>query len=83
MLTITRNGETPMEHFVTEPMGSWAASCAGGWGRAIPLDIDTLDLTDGPAVVERCCHPAGRPSSIARPIRRWTRAESEPEKCRA
>jgi dTDP-4-dehydrorhamnose reductase len=50
---------------------------------AIPLDIDTLDLTDGPAVVERILDL--RPSAVIN-CAAYTavdKAETEPEKCRA
>ena len=50
---------------------------------AIPLDIDTLDLTDGPATVERML--AIRPEAVIN-CAAYTavdKAESEPEKCRA
>jgi dTDP-4-dehydrorhamnose reductase len=50
---------------------------------AIPLDIDTLDLTDGPATVERIT--AIRPEAVIN-CAAYTavdKAESEPEKCRA
>jgi len=50
---------------------------------AIPLDIDTLDLTDGPATVERMA--ALKPEAIIN-CAAYTlvdKAESEPEKCRA
>jgi dTDP-4-dehydrorhamnose reductase len=51
--------------------------------EAIPLDIDTLDLTTGPAVVQRML--ALRPEAIVN-CAAYTlvdKAESEPEKCRA
>ena len=50
---------------------------------AIPLDIDTLDLTDGPATVERML--AIKPEAVIN-CAAYTavdKAESEPEKCRA
>jgi dTDP-4-dehydrorhamnose reductase len=50
---------------------------------AVPLDIDTLDLTDGPATVERIA--AIRPEAVIN-CAAYTavdKAESEPEKCRA
>ncbi len=50
---------------------------------AIPLDIDTLDLTDGPATVARIA--AIRPEAVIN-CAAYTavdKAESEPEKCRA
>jgi len=50
---------------------------------AIPLDIDTLDLTDGPATVERMA--AIKPEAVIN-CAAYTlvdKAESEPEKCRA
>ena len=50
---------------------------------AIPLDIDTLDLTDGPAVVERML--SLKPEAIIN-CEAYTlvdKAEGEPEKCRA
>jgi dTDP-4-dehydrorhamnose reductase len=52
-------------------------------GRAIPLDIDTLDLTDGPAVAARLL--AIRPEAIINcaAYTQVDKAESEPEKCRA
>ena len=50
---------------------------------AIPLDIDTLDLTDGPAVIERML--AIRPEAIVNcaAYTQVDKAESEPEQCRA
>ena len=50
---------------------------------AIPLDIDTLDLTDGPAVIERML--ALRPEAIVNcaAYTQVDKAESEPERCRA
>ena len=50
---------------------------------AIPLDIDTLDLTDGQAVVARM--RALKPEAIINcaAYTQVDRAESEPEKCRA
>jgi dTDP-4-dehydrorhamnose reductase len=52
-------------------------------GRAIPLDIDTLDLTDGQAVSERLL--ALKPAAIINcaAYTQVDKAESEPEKCRA
>jgi dTDP-4-dehydrorhamnose reductase len=52
-------------------------------GHAIPLDIDTLDLTDGPAVAERLL--ALRPAAVINcaAYTQVDKAESEPEKCRA
>jgi dTDP-4-dehydrorhamnose reductase len=50
---------------------------------AIPLDIDTLDLTDGPATIERMA--AIKPEAVIN-CAAYTavdRAESEPGKCRA
>jgi dTDP-4-dehydrorhamnose reductase len=50
---------------------------------AIPLDIDTLDLTDGPATVARMT--ALKPEAVIN-CAAYTlvdKAESEPEKCRA
>jgi len=50
---------------------------------AIPLDIDTLDLTDGPAAVDRMLRlkPAAIINCAA--YTQVDKAESEPEKCRA
>ena len=50
---------------------------------AIPLDIDTLDLTDGPAVIQRML--ALRPEAIVNcaAYTQVDKAESEPERCRA
>jgi len=51
--------------------------------RAVPLDIDTLDLTDGAAVARRMA--ALRPEAIVH-CAAYTavdRAEAEPERCRA
>ena len=50
---------------------------------AIPLDIDTLDLTDGPSVTERML--ALRPEVIVNcaAYTQVDKAESEPERCRA
>lgn len=50
---------------------------------AIPLDIDTLDLTDGPAVVEKML--ALNPGAIINcaAYTQVDKAETEPEKCRA
>jgi dTDP-4-dehydrorhamnose reductase len=50
---------------------------------AIPLDIDTLDLTDGPATIERIA--AIKPEAVIN-CAAYTavdKAETEPEKCRA
>ena len=50
---------------------------------AVPLDIDTLDLTDGPATVERIARI--RPEAVIN-CAAYTavdKAEGEPEKCRA
>jgi dTDP-4-dehydrorhamnose reductase len=50
---------------------------------AVPLDIDTLDLADGPATVERML--ALKPEAVIN-CAAYTavdKAESEPEKCRA
>ena len=50
---------------------------------ATPLDVDTLDLTDGPATIERIA--AIRPEAVIN-CAAYTavdKAESEPEKCRA
>jgi dTDP-4-dehydrorhamnose reductase len=50
---------------------------------AVPLDIDTLDLTDGPATVARIT--AIKPAAVIN-CAAYTavdKAESEPEKCRA
>jgi dTDP-4-dehydrorhamnose reductase len=50
---------------------------------AIPLDIDTLDLTDGPATIERML--AIKPAAVIN-CAAYTavdKAESEPERCRA
>lgn len=51
--------------------------------RAIPLDIDTLDLTDGQAVVDRML--ALNPDAIVNcaAYTQVDKAETEPEKCRA
>ena len=65
-------------------MANWAESCAGNSApTAIPLDIDTLDLTDGPAVIERML--ALRPEAIVNcaAYTQVDKAESEPERCRA
>ena len=50
---------------------------------AMPLDIDTLDLTDGQAVVDRML--ALKPAAIINcaAYTQVDKAESEPEKCRA
>ncbi len=50
---------------------------------AIPLDIDTLDLTDGQAVIERMLllKPAAIVNCAA--YTQVDKAETEPEKCRA
>ncbi|MEN6405070.1 MAG: dTDP-4-dehydrorhamnose reductase [Thermoguttaceae bacterium] len=52
-------------------------------GRAVPLDIDTLDLTDSQAVVERML--ALRPEAILHcaAYTQVDKAESEPDRCRA
>lgn len=52
-------------------------------GDAIPLEIDTLDLTDGPAVLERLLEL--RPEAVINcaAYTRVDRAEDEPEACRA
>lgn len=57
--------------------------CRQFGGDAIPLDIDTLDLTDGQAVVERML--ALKPGAIINcaAYTQVDKAESEPEKCRA
>jgi dTDP-4-dehydrorhamnose reductase len=51
--------------------------------NAIPLDIDTLDLTDGRAVAERLL--ALKPAAVINcaAYTQVDKAESEPEKCRA
>ena len=51
--------------------------------QAIPLDIDTLDLTDGQAVVDRLL--ALKPTAVINcaAYTQVDKAESEPEKCRA
>jgi dTDP-4-dehydrorhamnose reductase len=51
--------------------------------EAIPLDIDTLDLTDGQAVVDRML--ALKPSAVIHcaAYTQVDKAEAEPEKCRA
>jgi dTDP-4-dehydrorhamnose reductase len=52
-------------------------------GRAIPMDIDTLDLTDGQAVVDRLL--AIKPTAVINcaAYTQVDKAEMEPEKCRA
>jgi len=51
--------------------------------QALPLDVDSLDLTDGPAVVERMLQL--RPGVIVNcaAYTQVDRAETEPERCRA
>jgi dTDP-4-dehydrorhamnose reductase len=51
--------------------------------NAIPLDIDTLDLTDGQAVADKL--PALKPTAVINcaAYTQVDKAESEPEKCRA
>lgn len=51
--------------------------------RAIPLDIDTLDLTDGRAVVERITSLQPEAVINCAAYTAVDRAETEPEKCRA
>jgi dTDP-4-dehydrorhamnose reductase len=57
--------------------------CRQVGGDAIPLDIDTLDLTDGPAVMQRLL--ALKPGAIVNcaAYTQVDKAESQPEKCRA
>jgi dTDP-4-dehydrorhamnose reductase len=50
---------------------------------AIPLDIDTLDLTDGPAVVERMLTVQPEAIINCAAYTAVDKAESEAEKCRA
>lgn len=50
---------------------------------AIPLDVDTLDLADGPATVERMLRLKPRAIVNCAAYTAVDKAESEPEKCRA
>ena len=50
---------------------------------AIPLDIDTLDLTDGAAMVERMLAIGPEAVINCAAYTAVDKAESEPEKCRA
>jgi dTDP-4-dehydrorhamnose reductase len=51
--------------------------------RAIPLDIDTLDLCNGPAVVERMLELKPHAIINCAAYTQVDKAENEPEKCRA
>ena len=67
---------------VTGAYGQLGESCRLG-SNAIPLDIDTLDLTDGQAVADRMS--ALKPGAVINcaAYTQVDQAESEPEKCRA
>jgi dTDP-4-dehydrorhamnose reductase len=70
--------------FVTGAYGQLGGELCRQLGpRAIPVDIDTLDLADGPAVTARLRHL--RPAAVINcaAYTQVDKAESEPEKCRA
>jgi dTDP-4-dehydrorhamnose reductase len=74
----------PMTIVVTGAYGQLGGElCRQLGSAAAPLDIDTLDLTNGPATVERIA--AIRPDAVIN-CAAYTavdKAESEPQKCRA
>jgi dTDP-4-dehydrorhamnose reductase len=76
--------EHPMSIVVTGAYGQLGAElCRRLGANAIPLDIDTLDLTDGQAVADKLL--ALKPTAVINcaAYTQVDKAESEPEKCRA